>query len=119
MSVAAALSIVVGAAPAAAQDAAAGAVVFKKCSVCHATSAGKASSMGPHLGGIVGRKAGSAPNYVYSKAMASAGFRWDAAKLDAYLTKPQVMVKGTKMGFGGLSNPKDRQDVIAYLATLK
>ena len=46
-----------------AQDAAAGEAVFKKnCAICHTTEPGK-NKIGPSLAGIVGRKAGSVPNY--------------------------------------------------------
>tara|TARA_R110000868_G_C10972850_1_gene770885 strand:+ start:128 stop:286 length:159 start_codon:yes stop_codon:yes gene_type:complete len=44
---------------------------------------------------------------------------WDKASLDKFLSAPQAMVRGTKMAFVGLNKAKDRQDVIAYLATLK
>ena len=51
--------------------------------------------------------------------MKAANKTWDEATLDAYLTKPQAMVPGTKMTFSGLSKAEDRANVIAYLATLK
>jgi len=40
---------------------------------------------------------------------------WDQANLDRRLTKPQTLVPGAKMFFA-MPNPKDRADVIAYLA---
>lgn len=106
-----------GCSSAIAQDAAAGANVYKRCSVCHSTT-GKIS-LGPPLNGVVGRKSGTVPKYTYSKAMLSKAFAWDSAILDKFLTKPQAVVPGTKMAFVGLSNAKDRQDLIAYLKTLK
>lgn len=105
--------------PALAQDAKAGANVFKRCAVCHATTAGAPPKMGPTLAGVVGRRAGSVPKYSYSKAMSASKFTWDAPHLDQFLTKPQQTVKGTKMMFVGLPKPKDRQDLIAYLKSLK
>jgi cytochrome c len=102
-----------------AQDAKAGANVFKRCAVCHATSASAPPKMGPTLAGVVGRRAGSVAKYSYSKAMSGSKFTWDASHLDQFLTKPQQTVKGTKMIFVGLPKPKDRQDLIAYLKTLK
>lgn len=98
-----------------AQDAA-GATVFKRCAICHST-VGKIS-IGPPLNGVVGRKAGAIPKFVYSKAIASSMLTWDKTTLDKFLARPQGETPGTKMGFAGLANPKDRQDVIAYLATL-
>ncbi|WP_157218269.1 c-type cytochrome [Flavisphingomonas formosensis] len=101
-----------------AQDVGSGAVVFKRCAICHSVTSG-GTSIGPNLFEIVGRKAGSYPKYFYSKVMAASTLIWDKPTLDKYLAKPQEMVPGNKMAFVGLSNPKDRQDVIAYLATLK
>ena len=43
---------------------------------------------------------------------------WDAAQLDGFLAHPRALVPGTKMTFSGLKDAKDRQNVIAYLASL-
>jgi cytochrome c len=95
-------------------DAAAGQVVFKKCALCHSPEAG-VNKLGPSLHGVVGRKSASIDGYNYSEAIKT----WDPATLDTYLTDPKAMVPGTKMIFPGLKDAKDRQDVIAYLETLK
>ena len=95
-------------------DAEAGKKVFKKCKVCHSFDPGK-KKIGPHLKGIVGRKAGSVEGYKYSKAITAADIVWDEASLDAFFKKPKAFVKGTKMTFGGLKKESQRQDLIAYL----
>jgi cytochrome c len=95
-------------------DAAKGEKVFKKCKTCHTFDPGK-KKIGPHLKGVVGRKAGSVEGYKYSKAMAGADITWDEANLDKYLTKPKAFIKGTKMSFAGLKKEAQRADVIAYL----
>ena len=95
-----------------------GAELFKPCAACHATEAGS-SKQGPSLHGIIGRKAGSLAGYAYSPAMKALGKVWDAALLDSYLYDPAGIVPGTKMVYPGLKDENDRQDVIAYLATLK
>ncbi len=95
-------------------DAAAGEKVFKKCKVCHTFDPGK-KKIGPHLKGVVGRKAGTVEGYKYSKAMAAADIVWDEANLDKYLTKPKKFLKGTKMSFAGLKKEAQRADLIAYL----
>ena len=46
-----------------------------------------------------------------------AGKVWDEAQLTAYLANPRGVVKGTRMAFAGLKEPKDITDVIAYLKT--
>ncbi len=104
--------------PAMAQDVENGAAVFRKCAVCHSAKAGSGPTIGPVLAGVVGRKAGSQSGFSYSKAMSEAALVWDGATLDAFVTKPQSVVKGTRMTFPGLSDAKDRADLIAYLATL-
>ncbi len=98
----------------AAGDAEAGEKVFKKCKTCHSFDSGK-KKIGPHLKGVVGRKAGSVEGYKYSKAMAGADITWDEANLDKYLTKPKAFMKGTKMSFAGLKKEAQRADLIAYL----
>lgn len=110
----------------AAGDPAAGEQVFKKnCTSCHSTEAGKHMT-GPSLHGVYGRKAGASdfPRY---KGVKDADFVWDDEKLNEYLQDPKAFVtKNTKntttaMTFKmpGDAKEKDREDVIAYLKTLK
>jgi cytochrome c len=98
-------------------DAAAGEKVFSRCAVCHSNEAG-VNKVGPSLDGVVGRKSGTEPGYSYSPAMKSAGLTWDPATIDKFLQGPSSLVHGTKM-FLSVPSETDRQNVIAYLATLK
>lgn len=103
----------------AAGDAEAGKVLFNaKCAICHAPVEGQ-NKIGPSLWGVVGRKAGTLASYTYSDAMKGANRTWDAATLDDYLIAPRQKIPGIKMIFAGLPDTADRQNVIAYLATLK
>ena len=103
----------------AAGDAAAGETIFKqKCAVCHSNVKGQ-MKIGPSLWGVVGRKAGTLEGYNYSDAMKNANRTWDAATLSDYLTNPRQKIPGVKMIFPGLPNQADRDNVIAYLSTLK
>jgi cytochrome c len=102
----------------AAGDATKGAQVFKKCKACHSIKAGK-KKVGPSMFGVVGRKAGTAKGYRFSKAMKGSGLTWDETTLDKFLKKPKKLIKKTKMGFGGLKKDSQRADVIAYMKTLK
>jgi cytochrome c len=90
--------------------------VFQACAACHSD---KPDALGPNLAGVIGRKAGSRDDFRYSNAMMRAGFDWDAGSLRQYLTDPQAKVKGNRMPFAGLNDPKDVDDVIAYVGTLK
>ena len=116
LAVAAALTI---SAPARAQDAAAGKKVFQQiCSICHDVVKGR-NRVGPSLFGIVGRKTGEEPGFHYSAANKKADLTWDEATLDKYITAPRAVVPGTTMAYGGLKDATKRQNLIAYLATLK
>jgi len=100
-----------------AADAAKGKKVFNKCRACHALAAGK-HRIGPSLKGVIGRKAGTAEKYRYSKAMVKAGadgLMWDEKSLGEYLKKPRAFIKGTKMVFPGLKKPTDLANLIAFL----
>jgi cytochrome c len=101
---------------ASAADAAHGKAVFQTCAACHSE---KPDAIGPSLRGVFGRKAGSLPDFRYSNAMLHTNFAWDDANLRDYLTDPQAKVKGNRMPFGGLSDPKDIDDVIAFLKDYK
>jgi cytochrome c len=98
----------------AAGDPTKGKQIFAKCQACHSIEAG-VNKIGPSLHGVVGRKAGSLPDYHYTDAMKNSGLTWDEATLDKYLAAPRKLVPGTRMIFPGLPKEKDRQDVIAYL----
>lgn len=92
-----------------------GAVVYERCAGCHSPDANR---VGPRHRGVVGRRAGGVEDFAYSTGLRTAGFVWDAASLDQWLTDPGRMVPGSRMGFR-LADPQARADVIAYLATLK
>lgn len=101
-----------------AADAAAGKSVFNKCAICHSPAAGK-NGVGPSLFGVVGRHAASVAGYHYSDALQAANLTWDEKTLDAWVTNPKKLVAGTKMSFPGLPKEDDRENLIAYLKTLK
>jgi cytochrome c len=112
----AALLVLALSAPALAADVDHGKQVYQTCAACHSD---KPDALGPNLAGVIGRKAGSRDDFRYSNAMMRAGFSWDAGSLRQYLTDPQAKVKGNRMPFSGQSDPKDLDDVIAYIGTLK
>ncbi len=91
-----------------------GAQLFRsKCFACHSLQTDR---VGPGLGGVVGRKAGTRPGFAYSPALASANFTWDGRALDSWLAKPAAFLPGSRMPFA-LRQQQDRLDVIAYLAS--
>jgi cytochrome c oxidase assembly protein subunit 11 len=96
----------------AAPDAAHGQKLFgERCSGCHALAANK---VGPLLGGVVGRRAGSAPGYRYSAALKRAGLIWSPDNLDRWLADPKAFIAGARMPVRVLDAPS-RRDIVAYL----
>ena len=110
--------LVIANAPGLAADVEAGKTAFKKCALCHTTEAGK-NKIGPSLFGVVGRKSATVENFNYSEPMKKFDHTWDEGTLDEYLTDPRGTVPGTKMIFPGIKEKAERDDVIAYLETLK
>lgn len=95
-------------------DAAKGKTAFITCQTCHSIVAGE-NKIGPSLHAVVGREAGTIPNYTYTPANKNSGITWTPEKLFQYLENPQRVVPGTKMTFAGFADPQKRADVIAYL----
>jgi cytochrome c len=91
--------------------------VFRQCDSCHSISDDNAGVTGPNLAGVVGRAAGSLPDFAFSDALTAAGKQglvWTSEALDVYLAVPH----GGSIGFLGLLDPADRTAVIAYLKKL-
>lgn len=99
----------------AAGDAARGKTLYQACTSCHSIDE---NDIGPKHRGVVGRPAGSLPDYAYSAALKASGIVWSAENLDRWLTNPQALVPGTKMYFS-LPDAQSRADLIAYLAELR
>lgn len=90
---------------------------FAVCAACHGSTA--VTNPGPDLRGIIGRSAGKAPGYRYSRALRNSGLVWTPATLDAFLADPQAVVPGTTMPFAGEPDAAVRAEIIAALAALK
>lgn len=89
------------------------------CNVCHSVQQTGVSGEGPNLVGLVGRQAGSQPQFTkYSEALKASGLTWSKENLDKFLVSPMAMVPGTFMPML-IADDKTRADVIAYLATLQ
>jgi cytochrome c len=95
-------------------DTARGQTVFKKCTQCHSPVEGK-NGTGPSLYGIVGRPAGSIPNFRYSEANKTSGITWTEQEMFVYLENPKKRIPKTIMAFAGLPKAQDRADLIAFL----
>jgi cytochrome c len=96
------------------------AAFVRQCALCHTAEKDGGNRYGPNLFGIVGRKAGTVPGFSYSKAFKTrADWEWDEDAIGGWMMFPAAMVPGTAMAaFQGIAE-KDRDDLVAYLATLK
>ncbi len=86
------------------------------CIGCHAFACNK---VGPSLGGLFGRKAGSAEGYekYYSDELKNHGVVWDENTLDEWFTDPGRIVTTVMAQVGKIDDPVQRQEVIAFLKT--
>ena len=89
----------------------------RSCIGCHGDKE-TVQSVGPSLVGLFGRRAGMVGTSPYSRNLYKSGIVWDEKSLQRYLASPTDAVHGTIMPIA-LQNPKERDDVIAYLKTLR
>lgn len=89
-----------------------GATIYERCAACHALAYDRT---GPRHCGLFGRRAGSVQGFAYSSAMKRSKIVWNEKTLDRFLASPLTVVPGTAMGYAGVTNQKERADLIAYL----
>ena len=94
-----------------------GARLFRKCSACHELTAEQGGKAGPTLHRLFGRKAGEVPGYTYSPALKASGLVWTDATIDRlFALGPETVVPGSKMPLQRMPDPKDRAELIDFLA---
>ncbi|MBZ0127633.1 MAG: cytochrome c family protein [Rhodobacteraceae bacterium] len=101
--------------------------VFKKCKACHKIGEGAENGTGPMLNDVMGRVAGTVPDFSYSDdlvAAGAAGLVWDADNMSAFIEDPKKFLrdylddKGAKSKMTlKVKKDEERADVIAYVAT--
>jgi cytochrome c len=82
-----------------------------RCVGCHSIDENR---VGPAHRGVFGRKAGGVKDYDYSPALKSSKVVWNEKTLDRWLTNPESLIPGQKMGFT-VAEAADRADLIEYL----
>lgn len=98
----------------------AGKAAFAPCASCHQVGPSARAGFGPQLNGIIGRRAGSTPDYRYSTAMKNAKIVWSEQSLAAFIKDAEGTVPGTKMRFFSLGyNDRKMADLLAYLRTFE
>lgn len=91
--------------------------LFARCAGCHQIGPNAGNVFGPQLTGVVGRKAGSVPNYSYSPALKKSALVWNEATLVAFIRDSDKVVPGNKMRFFSFMSEKQVRDIVAYLGT--
>ena len=86
-----------------------------RCIGCHSIDANR---VGPAHRGVVGRKVGSVADFEYSPALKGSALVWSAALLQRWLTNPEALIPGQRMGYS-VSDAVDRADLVEYLQTQK
>jgi cytochrome c len=89
-----------------------GEAIYARCAACHALAYERT---GPRHCGLFGRRAGSVQGFAYSPAMQRSKIVWNEETLDRFLASPLTYVPGTAMGYAGVTDAKERADLIAYL----
>ena len=89
---------------------------ISNCLQCHAFACNK---LGPSLGGLFGRRAGSAEGYekYYSDELKNYGVVWDENTLDVWFTDPGRIVTTVMATEGKIDDAEQRQEIIAFLKT--
>ena len=88
---------------------------LRECVVCHSVETGGPLRVGPPLHGIVGARKARLDWYGYSPALQKAEGNWTEADLDKFLTSPSKFLPGTSKTLIGISDAKQRADIIAAL----
>lgn len=88
-----------------------------ECHRCHSPEADR-TSYGPPLENVIGRKAGSVPDYAYSEALGTSGIVWTPAALRAWMEDNDGFMPGTKMRHVGIEDRTVQDFILAYLDSI-
>jgi cytochrome c len=88
----------------------------RKCSVCHTVHADGGNRAGPSLHKVFGRRIGTLDGYPYSDALRSLDIVWTADTIGKlFELGPEEFTPGSKMPLQKMTNPAQRDALIAYL----
>lgn len=90
----------------------------RDCAKCHRLQAGK-NEKGPQLMRVYGAKAALLADYHYSEGMKNSQLIWTADNLDKLIANPKQLVPNTRMKTDPISDSQKRQNIIAYLSSLR
>ncbi|MBO9412795.1 MULTISPECIES: c-type cytochrome [unclassified Ruegeria] len=88
----------------------------RKCSICHSLTPDGQRRAGPTLHGVFGRKAGTLPGYFYSDTLQDSDIIWNDETINALFDEgPDHYIPGSKMPMQRITQPSDRDDLVAFL----
>jgi cytochrome c len=94
------------------------ALFSKRCAQCHSLADGK-NGNGPSLFRVINREAAMVPGFKYSRALrqmaADESLKWSEENLTAFLTRPSLLVPGTRMAFPGMSSEESLAALIEWI----
>jgi cytochrome c len=102
--------------PALAEDAAR---AFTPCRACHSLDPAERGLPGPNLSRLIGRAVAGDSEFDYSPVLRKArdeGLRWDAKRLETFLSDPAAMFPGLWMSMRGIEDAAERQALVRFLA---
>lgn len=89
---------------------------MRKCSICHTLGPDSQRRAGPTLFKLFGRPAGAVEGYPYSPILADSDIIWSENTVDALFDiGPDHFIPGSKMPMQRITEPSDRDDLIAFL----
>lgn len=91
------------------------------CEQCHTIRPGS-NHKAPQLMRVYGAPAAELKDYQYTDAMqakAQQGWHWTAQNLDRYIADPHAAIPDTRMESEKITDPAERQAIIAYVSTLR
>ena len=90
----------------------------QQCQNCHKLQVGF-NEKAPQLLRVYGAKAAVLSDYEYTEALKNSQTVWTADALDNYIANPKQAIPGTRMRSKPIADAQQRQDIIAYLSTLR
>ena len=85
------------------------------CSACHGLGTVPDHRVGPSLGGLLNRQAGTVDGYQFSEALRTSGWIWRLPTLLAWLTDPNAAIPNNAMNYVNPLTAEETQRLSEWL----
>ena len=85
------------------------------CSACHSLGTAPDHRVGPALGGLLNRQAGTVDGYQFSEALRTSGWIWRLPTLLAWLTDPDAAIPNNAMNYVNPLTAEETQRLSEWL----